>query len=427
MSESNPIAHEETRQFAVQVVQRLRGAGHEAVWAGGCVRDLLLGKTPKDYDVATSACPEQVCGLFRRTVEVGMSFGVVRVLGPKGIQVEVATFRNDGHYTDGRRPDHVTFSTAKEDAQRRDFTINGMFFDPISEEVHDYVGGQEDLRRACLRAIGNAHDRFTEDKLRMLRAVRFAARMNFRIDPDTEAALRNMAHQLPVVSEERILSELRLMLTAPTRATAMRLLRQVGLLPVVLPEIAGTLQVEQHWQTTLTLLHFWSGEITLGLAFAILVTTRGHKQARHDVEGLFLRLKGTNEDRDHAVWLVENRHALDHAPTARLCTLKRLLARPGANDLLDYHEALAGAGLMDAKESEHLAASNRFTRHLRARYTDEQWNPPPLVTGHDLIEAGLKPGPRFKQILDLLRDEQLDEQLSSRASALDRLHQLLRA
>src|SRR5271170_6893354 len=195
------------RVFAMQVVRRLQEAGHEALWAGGCVRDELLGLVPKDYDVATDARPEQVQSLFRRALAVGASFGVIEVLGPRShgrnLSVEVATFRTDGTYSDGRRPDQVIFASAREDALRRDFTINGMFFDPLKGELHDFVGGQDDLHARVLRAIGNPHVRFQEDKLRLLRAVRIATRFELAIEPQTAAAIQAMASQLPVVSAER--------------------------------------------------------------------------------------------------------------------------------------------------------------------------------------------------------------------------------
>src|SRR5690242_3802729 len=200
------------RDFAIAVVRQLREAGHEALWAGGCVRDELLGLTPQDYDVATSARPDEVRLLFRRTIAVGMSFGVVEVLGPRSpagpLKVQVATFRSDVSYSDGRHPDAVVYSSAREDALRRDFTINGMFFDPLAGQLLDYVGGQEDLRGRVLRAIGDPRSRFTEDKLRMLRAVRFATRFELALDPGTAEAVREMAPQIGVVSAERIAEEL---------------------------------------------------------------------------------------------------------------------------------------------------------------------------------------------------------------------------
>src|SRR5262245_25661116 len=210
------------RDFALQVVRQLQEAGHPALWAGGCVRDEVLGRTPKDYDIATSATPDQVRKLFRRTVAVGASFGVVEVLGPRGqgapLMVQVATFRTDVGYSDGRHPDEVVFASAREDAERRDFTINGMFFDPIKGEFLDFVSGRADLERKVLRAIGDPRVRFREDKLRLLRAVRMATRFDLAIDADTEAAVREMAAQITVVSAERIAEELRQMLVHPRRA-----------------------------------------------------------------------------------------------------------------------------------------------------------------------------------------------------------------
>ncbi len=211
------------REFAIDVVRTLQNAGHTALWAGGCVRDELLGLTPHDYDVATSARPEQLRPLFRKRNEIGAHFGVVQVIGPRAddgewLTIEVATFRSDGTYTDGRRPDTVTFSSPEEDAQRRDFTINGMFFDPLKGELIDYVGGRADLAAKVLRAIGNATERFTEDKLRILRAARMATRFALEIEPQTHAAARAMAAEIRVVSAERIAEELRKLLVHPNRA-----------------------------------------------------------------------------------------------------------------------------------------------------------------------------------------------------------------
>src|SRR6185295_1585440 len=235
------------RAFALEIAQKLRAAGFEALWAGGCVRDELLGLTPKDYDVATSAKPEQIRDLFgrRRTLPIGASFGVITVLGPREAgQIEVATFRTDAAYSDGRHPDSVTFTTAEHDAQRRDFTINGLFYDPIAQQVVDYVGGQQDLKAKILRAIGDPRLRLSEDKLRMLRAVRFAAAFNFAIDPDTLTAIQDMAPEINTVSAERIGIEIRRMLIDPNRASALKLLREANLLVQVLPEVADLSDAE---------------------------------------------------------------------------------------------------------------------------------------------------------------------------------------
>ena len=217
------------RDFAIDVVRRLREAGFQALWAGGCVRDQLLGLSPKDFDVATDARPDDVQRLFRRTVAVGVSFGVVEVLGPPPLKVQVATFRADVSYSDGRRPDAVVFTSAREDALRRDFTINGMFFDPLENQVIDYVEGQKDLEARVLRAIGEPAERFAEDKLRLLRAVRFATHYELSFDLATASALRAMANQISVVSAERIAEELRRLLVDPHRQRGMELFMDMGL------------------------------------------------------------------------------------------------------------------------------------------------------------------------------------------------------
>ena len=229
------------REFAVEVVRQLKAAGYHAVWAGGCVRDQLMQRTPKDYDVATDARPDQVREVFghHRTLPIGAAFGVITVLGRKAAgHIEVATFRNDAGYSDGRRPDAVIFSTMEEDAQRRDFTINGVFFDPLQEQYIDFVGGQSDLQRGVVRAIGNAHDRFAEDKLRMLRAVRFAANLEFVLELETHEAIKTHAADIQIVSAERIAAEMRRMLAHRQRAQATRLLWETTLLPQILPESA---------------------------------------------------------------------------------------------------------------------------------------------------------------------------------------------
>src|SRR5262245_33352992 len=245
------------REFALEIAQKLRTAGFEALWAGGCVRDQLLGITPKDSDVATSAKPDEIRDLFgrRRTLPIGASFGVIMVLGPRDAgQIEVATFRKDAAYSDGRHPDAVTFSDAEHDAQRRDFTINGLFFDPLAEQVIDYVGGQEDLSRRVIRAIGDPLARIAEDKLRMLRAVRFASRFDFTIEGGTLAAIKQQARELVIVSAERVAAEMRLILTHSSRARGVELLDATGLLEIVLPECALLMQSPDQRSRSLAIL-----------------------------------------------------------------------------------------------------------------------------------------------------------------------------
>lgn len=408
---TTPTADEQ-RQFAVSIVRRLRDAGHEAYWAGGCVRDLLLGLTPTDYDVATSAVPNQVRRLFRRSRAVGASFGVIRILGGHLQDVEVATFRTDASYSDGRHPDSVTFSTAREDAQRRDFTINGMFYDPLADRIADFVGGQEDLRRKVLSAIGDPRRRMAEDKLRMLRAARFAARFGFDIDKPTAEAVRAMADQLAVVSVERILAELRSMLARASRAAALTWLRDLNLLEQAFPEIAPTLCSQENWNRTVRLLEAWNVVTSFPLVLCGLVHHRPDSQAPIDVESILTRLKSSTDDRDRAVWLVQRRRNLQAARSLRLCILKRLFASPGFDELLAYHEAV------DLTQSGGISEDLEYCRRLYERLTPEEINPPPLLTGHDLIAAGLRPGPAFKPMLERIRDEQLDGALRNKADAL---------
>ena len=394
------------RDFAASVVARLREAGHEAYWAGGCVRDLLLGLEPADYDVATDARPERVTALFRRTIGVGASFGVIKVLGPRDAgDVEVATFRSDGAYLDGRRPEAVTFSTAEFDASRRDFTINGMFFDPVENRVIDFVAGRADLDAKILRAIGDPSARFAEDKLRLLRAVRFASRFGLAIEPATRAAIGAMAPQVTAVSAERIGQELRRMLVHPSRSEAMAMARDVGLVAAVLPPLVAMLG--DRWPQTLRVLGRLPDAPSFPLAFAALV----HEAGREVALELATRLKLSNAERDRIAWLVQHQQALiepDRLPRHRL---KRLLASDGIADLLALHRAEAGATTGDAS---HVAYCERYLRDQ----PDGPIDPPPLLTGHDLARHGLRPGPRFAALLESVRDAQLDGTIGSKDEAL---------
>lgn len=400
------------RAFAVEVVRRLREAGHQALWAGGCVRDLLLGVEPKDYDVATSAEPDQVQKVFRRTVPVGISFGVVRVLGTPGIEVEVATFRNDGQYDDGRRPNSVVYSTAEEDARRRDFTINGIFFDPIDEKVFDYVGGQADIAAHVIRAIGDPAERFTEDKLRMLRAARFAARLDFAIDPASAVAVRSMAKQLEVVSLERILAELQNMLTAPWRVRALDHLAALDLWSVALPELTGLLAPDA-WTRTRKVLGHWPKPVSLPLAMAGLLTCTETPKLPKLADSMMRRLKGSNDDRERLMWLVAHRVDLDAADRARQCVLKRLFAHPGRDELIDLQEAWEASG-----RASDTSPQAKHCRKLLATWSPEEIDPLPLLTGDHLVASGRRPGPRFKEVLTAVRDAQLDGVVMTYAEAM---------
>lgn len=398
---------EEQRRFAEEVVRRLREAGFEAYWAGGCVRDQLLGRVPKDYDVATSAVPRQVRELFghRRTLAIGAAFGVIAVLGRRGAgTVEVTTFRQDAEYSDGRHPDSVTFSTAKEDASRRDFTINGLFYDPVEKRVIDFVGGQADLAAGIVRAIGRAQDRFAEDKLRMLRAVRFAATFDFALDAECREAIAEMASEIHVVSFERIAVEMRRLLSDAHRAAGVRLLVETGLVAHVLPEIVPVDSAGQkRFDEMLEVLGRLGGErgfpLALAAALAPWVDAAG-------AIAVCRRWRLSNKETGRTCWLVENRDALNDALAMRWSSLQPLLVSEGIADLLVMVEALQPGSPAAA--------------HCR-RMLDRpalELNPPPWVTGDDLQALGIPAGPDYKVLLDRLRAAQLDGEVRNRDEAL---------
>lgn len=435
------------REFALDVVRRIQGAGFRALWAGGCVRDELLNLTPKDYDVATDARPEQVQGLFRKSLAIGASFGVIEVIGPKQDwgypSVEVATFRSDGAYTDGRRPDEIVFATAEEDAQRRDFTINGMFFDPIANAFHDYVGGQADLAAKRLRAIGDPLVRFGEDKLRLLRAVRIASRFGLTIDPATDAGIRAMASQIKVVSAERIADELRKILTHASRVQGMNRLLDLGLADAILPEIVpmrGLPQGLPHaptgdlWEHTMAVLDALDSEVSFTLAMGALLHDVGKPRTvgrtpdrytfySHEHVGARMaqviakRLKLSIAERDRIFWLVEKHQYLADAKLMRPSKLKTILIDPGIRELLALHRA-------DAVASNRSVEHVEYCEFLLSLWTEDDLSPLPLLTGHDLTRHGYTPGPLFKTWLDAVREAQLDGEISTPDQAWLIVHRL---
>ncbi|MEM6329913.1 MAG: CCA tRNA nucleotidyltransferase [Planctomycetota bacterium] len=410
MATDNAAGVQTPRGFAEHVVRTLRAAGHQALWAGGCVRDALLGATPKDYDVATSALPGEVRRVFgkRRTLPLGEAFGVITVLGPKPAgQIEVATFRTEADYEDGRRPGTVAFTTAEHDASRRDFTINGLFYDPLEDRVIDYVGGRADLQAGVIRAIGDASDRFADDRLRMLRAVRFAAKLSFSIDPATADAIRRHAAGIGDVSAERIGGELRRMLTGGGRGRAARLLHGLALLGNVVPELAGAEadacnriaeQLERLPQPTLA-----------GALAVLLLGAAGPRQAAKRA----MALKFTRKEADRAAWLVEHQGALAGADRQPWSHVQPLLAHAGGAELVALHEATAAAG--GAADDRAALAFCRQKLSLPAAELD----PPPLVTGDDLVRGGLRPGPRFAELLRTARAAQLDGRATTPAEAME--------
>lgn len=404
------------RGFALEVVRRLREQGHVAYWAGGCVRDQLLGLEPHDFDVATDATPSQVQKLFRRSLAVGAQFGVIEVLGPApGLHVQVATFRSDGTYHDGRHPDSVHFGSAEADAQRRDFTINGLFFDPLAEKVLDYVGGESDLRGRLVRAIGNPRERFQEDKLRLLRAVRFAARFSFTIEPGTWNAIREMASAVTQVSAERITDELRKLSALPRRAEAFAMLQETGLLAAVLGP----------WHAPTSSAFPVLGELGADASFPLVLANLllelhadGLDRLLRDqpLANLAARLRLSNEERDATDWLLRERDVLRRAETLPASRLKPLLAHPLHQALLDGLAARLRVAGENMKPVE-------YCRELLRRLAPEELNPPPLVTGDDLLRAGYSAGPHFRDWLGRLRAEQLDGTIRNREEGLSRVRQ----
>lgn len=391
---------------AVLVARRLRDAGHEALLAGGCVRDLLRGATPTDYDVATDATPQRVSHLFRPTRQVGAAFGVVLVRSD-GQWIEVATFRSDGHYADGRRPTTVTFTDAAHDAQRRDFTVNGMFLDPLAGEVIDYVGGRADLDARLLRCIGDADTRFDEDYLRLLRAVRFAARLHLTIEPTTSAAIVRHAPRLREIAAERVRDELEKMFDAPSRGECVRLLIETRLI--------GHLWEGENWNDDAlarlqALMSCLGDDARFEAAMSLLLAA-----SPMQVDRVCRSLTCSNEQRELIEWLTRHQADLDAASRLTLAAFKRLLAHRG------YAQLRAIAIARYAGDRDRIAALDARA----ASIAPDAIAPPPLVTGQDLIDRLVAAGPIFKELLDALYTEQLDEQLASRDAALARLDQLL--
>ncbi|HZN33914.1 MAG TPA: CCA tRNA nucleotidyltransferase [Pirellulaceae bacterium] len=401
------------REFAVEAVRQLRAAGHQALWAGGCVRDQLMGLAPKDYDVATDAPPDRVREVFgqRRTLAVGAAFGVITVLGPKGAgQIEVATFRKDAAYSDGRHPDSVTYSDAEHDAQRRDFTINGLFFDPLAGQVIDYVGGQQDLAQRVIRAIGDPLARIAEDKLRMLRAVRFAARFDFALDERTLAAIRQQASELVIVSAERIAAELRLILTHANRSRGVQLLADSDLLDVVLPEGRFLRTDPAAWRSMLEILAALRAP-TSAMAFAALLRPLHIADAALELpRRVFERWKLSTDELAGIEKLLAEEPLIRAASQQPWPQLQRVLVAPRVEELLGYCTAVAR--VLDGSTAEI-----DFCR-LKLAQPPEVLSPPPLITGDDLKRLGLTPGPTFRTLLEAVRDAQLEGRIKTMDEAI---------
>jgi len=424
------------REKAIFVVERLRQEGFEAFFAGGCVRDMLLDKAPQDYDIATSARPEDIQRVFTETIPVGAQFGVILVL-VDGEPFEVASFRHDGPYLDGRRPSHVRYGSLQEDIFRRDFTINGMIYDPVEDRVIDLVEGRKDLERRTIRAIGDAQQRFEEDRLRMIRAVRFAAGLNFAIEPLTFDAIKQLAATITQISWERIGEEVTRILTEGGARRGFELLDETGLLEVLLPEIAALKGSQQSpdfhpegdvfAHTMLLLSHLDAPTETLAYGCLLhdvakpvcarqeaqRITFYGHtEKGAQMAEEILKRLK-----RGRAVWervsyLTRNHLRHVQAPHMRLSTLKRFLREDGIDELLELAR-------IDALSSNGDLQYYQFCKERLAELKVEEIRPAPLVRGDDLIAMGFKPGPVFADILRQVEDAQLGGEITSREEALE--------
>ncbi|HEY2801695.1 MAG TPA: CCA tRNA nucleotidyltransferase [Chthoniobacterales bacterium] len=426
-----------TEATARGMVDRLRAAGHLAYFAGGCVRDLLLERTPKDFDIATDARPEEVQKIFRRTYAVGASFGVIVVL-ENDIQIEVATFRSDGAYIDGRRPAEVHFSSPEEDAHRRDFTINGMFFDPSAESVIDFVGGRADLRMRLVRAIGDPDQRFAEDRLRLLRAIRFATVLEFEIETATWNAIVRAADTIGVISAERVREELVRIFLSPQRVRGWDLLDRSGLMAQVLPEVAAMKGCQQPpqfhpegdvFEHTRLMLGLLPAKVSLPLVFGVLfhdigkpptatvdetgrIRFSGHDKVGAEMsEALMQRLRFSRAEIDATVEAVAQHMVFKDVPKMRVAKLKRFMARANFSDELELHrvDCLSSHGMLDNYE---------FLQRKTEELAKEPIIPPPLITGRDLIALGMKPGPRFGEILEAVETRQLEGTLGDRDQAI---------
>ena len=419
------------------LVDRLRAAGHVAYFAGGCVRDLVRGQPPKDIDIATDARPGQVQKIFHRTYAVGAHFGVVVVL-ENDLQFEVATFRADGVYLDGRHPAEVHFSSPEEDAQRRDFTINGMFYDPPNEKVIDYVGGRQDLTARLVRAIGDPAQRFAEDRLRLLRAIRFATVLEFEIEAATWDAIVGAAETIGQISAERIREELVRIFLSPQRTRGWDLLDASGLMKQILPELEAMKGCEQPpqfhpegdvFKHTRLMLGLLPNDVSLPLVLSVLfhdigkpptasvdpegrIRFNGHDRIGAEMtEALMERLRFSRAEIEATVEAVRQHMVFKDVPNMRVAKLKRFIARPTFVDELELHR-------VDCASSHGMLDNYEFLRQKQEEFANEPIIPPPLVTGDDLIALGLKPGPRFGEILEAVETRQLEGELRDRDEAV---------
>lgn len=435
----------DAERLARDICARLKSEGHQAYLVGGCVRDMLLGREPRDYDVATDARPERILGIFPRSGQVGAHFGVVLVRDGGGATVEVSTFRSDNAYLDGRHPESVRFeSEPKEDAVRRDFTVNALLLDPESGEVLDYVGGRSDLDRRLIRAIGDPEIRFREDHLRLLRAIRFAAALGFDIDPPTRDAIRRLRDTIKRVSAERVRDELNRILTEGGARRGFELMDETGLLDMVLPEVAAMKGVQQPpeyhpegdvWTHTLLMLEgLRNPSVTLAWgvllhdvgkppAFRVAERIRfdGHVEAgerlAHDI---LTRLRFSNDQARQVLALIANHMRFTDAPRMKESTLKRFMRLERFDEHLELHR-------LDCRSSHRNLDNYELVHRKLEELPAEQIRPKPLLTGHDLIVAGYTPGPQFAKMLAAVEDAQLESRITTREEALELVRSTFRA
>ena len=419
--------------IALKIVKTLSDAGFKAYWAGGCVRDMIMGLQPHDYDIATDARPDQVIKLFEKTVQVGASFGVIKVLYDSH-EFEVATFRSDGIYIDGRHPEEVHFSQEKEDALRRDFTINGLFYDTSREKIIDYVNGRQDIKDGIIRTINDPKERFSEDRLRLIRSVRFAAKFGYQIEKETYQALKEMAMSISEVSAERIREEFIKMITGPNPAKCIQILDEVGMLKVFLPEVVamkGVRQPEEFhpegdvWEHTLLMMKNMSKpgiELAMGIllhdvgkpaTFTITDRIRFNNHcevgARMIVE-IGERLRFSKKQIVHISELVLHHLRFKDVKKMRESTLKRFLRLPDFDDHLELHR-------LDCLASHKKLDNWEFCKEKLSELKPEEIKPKPLINGHDLIAMGYKAGPFFKRILTEVEDAYLEGSIKTHEDA----------
>ena len=429
----NGFVNPSPRESAKEIVAKLQQAGFAAFWVGGCVRDFLLGRAPQDFDIATDAKPEQVEKLFAKTIPVGKKFGVIIVV-ENGIQFQVATFRAEADYQDGRRPEKIEFANAEADALRRDFTVNGLFYDPLTQKIHDWVGGEKDLRAKIIRTIGKPEERFGEDHLRLLRAVRFAAQLNFEIEARTFAAIQALASKIKIISAERVREELIKLFSPPHAARGLVWLRDSGLLEHILPELAATIHCEQspdfHPEGSVfnhlclmlekmpvgaseslpwaVLLHDIAKPVTVGKD---LVTGKihfyGHEKIGADMaEKILQRLKFPNKQTEEIVEAVRHHMQFKDVKQMRKATLRRLLLRETFPLELELHRLDCLGSFGDLEHFNFLVEQAEELKH-------QPQIRPPLLTGNDLLALGVPPGKALGALLAEIRERQLADELKT--------------